>query len=345
MIRNFFNFFNKSLEKKIRTKRLLFRLKRLTSHKIYLSKGEFSHTNNKVLVNLYLFNRQKHNYISKIKNIFLKNLCASEKYNQKKLNFLLTLKSIYLKGSNNLKQINRYKDSLIKALNIIDKNDGYKISTFKSLSLYLLFFYKKLFKLSARKLRLYFLYKQLVYLNRSKLNYTYLRFLKKHLENLYNKNVEFNLINLKRFYLNSDILSEAVKLKITRNRRKMNKILNKVKNKVNIYKKRVFLGFSSSKKNQFIVKTMQSKSLQAFVFNSLKHKHVTGFRLQTKGRLSRRFTASRSISKFKYKGNLLNIDSSFRGISSVILKGNLESNLQYTKLRSKTRIGSFGIKG
>jgi hypothetical protein len=67
--------------------------------------------------------------------------------------------------------------------------------------------------------------------------------------------------------------------------------------------------------------------------------------MEASGRLTRRYTASRSISKLRYKGNLLNIDSSYRGLSSVLLKGNLKSNLQYTKLKSKTRIGSFGLKG
>src|SRR5947199_388343 len=43
--------------------------------------------------------------------------------------------------------------------------------------------------------------------------------------------------------------------------------------------------------------------------------------------------------------NLLNIDSSYRVLSSVLLKGNLKANVQHTKLKSKTRIGSFGIKG
>lgn len=85
--------------------------------------------------------------------------------------------------------------------------------------------------------------------------------------------------------------------------------------------------------------------LRNIIINNLKYKHTTGFRLEAKGRLSRRYTASRSVFKLKYKGNLLNLDSSFRGISSIILKGNLKSNIQYTNLKSKTRIGSFGIKG
>ena len=48
--------------------------------------------------------------------------------------------------------------------------------------------------------------------------------------------------------------------------------------------------------------------------------------------------------KKKYNGNLLNLDSSFRKLSCVILKGNLRSNLQYTKVESKTRIGTYGLK-
>jgi hypothetical protein len=87
------------------------------------------------------------------------------------------------------------------------------------------------------------------------------------------------------------------------------------------------------------------KHLEKLILKNTKYKHVTGFRIEANGRLTRRYTASRSISKLRYKGNLLNIDSSYRGLSSVLLKGNLKSNLQVTKLKSKTRIGSFGIKG
>jgi len=68
-------------------------------------------------------------------------------------------------------------------------------------------------------------------------------------------------------------------------------------------------------------------------------------RLEASGRLTRRYTASRSVSKIRYKGNLVNVDSSYNGLSTVILKGNLRPNLQYSKLKSKTRIGSFSLKG
>jgi len=154
--------------------------------------------------------------------------------------------------------------------------------------------------------------------------------------------VEFNLVNLRRFYLNSDILSESITLKIRKNRRKILKFLNTLKRKVKIHnKKNIYYQPVLNKLNI----NLDKKSLQRIVLNNIKYKHVTGFRMEASGRLTRRYTASRSISKLRYKGNLLNIDSSYRGLSSVLLKGNLKSNLQYTKLKSKTRIGSFGIKG
>jgi hypothetical protein len=154
--------------------------------------------------------------------------------------------------------------------------------------------------------------------------------------------VEFNLVNLKRFYLKSDILSESLILKIRKNRRKILKFLNTLKRKVKIHnKKNIYYQPVLNKLNI----NLDKKSLQKIVLNNIKYKHVTGFRMEASGRLTRRYTASRSISKLRYKGNLLNIDSSYRGLSSVLLKGNLKSNLQYTKLKSKTRIGSFGLKG
>lgn len=341
LIKGFFNLYNKKLEKKLRTKRLLLRFRCLSSNKIYLSNGEFKHTTNNVLVNIYIFNRQIHNYLFKLKNIYLKKFLRRKSINK---NIIKKLNIINKKGLDNIKEINKDKYLLINILEIVENNKKYKINTFKSLSNYTETFYKNVLSLTMKKLRLYFLYKQLIYLNRSKLNYTFLRILKKHLENIYNKNVEFNLINLNRFYLNSDILFESIKLKLTRNKRKMRKIINKIKNKVEVLEKGLFL--KSTSKINYELKNLNNKELlKRTIFNNLKYKHVTGFRLETKGRLTRRYTASRSLSKLKYKGNLLNLDSSFKGMSSVILKGNLESNLQYTKLSSKTRIGSFGIKG
>jgi hypothetical protein len=70
-----------------------------------------------------------------------------------------------------------------------------------------------------------------------------------------------------------------------------------------------------------------------------------GVRLEVKGRLTRRLTASRSLFKIKWKGGIRNIDSSYRGLSTVMLRGHFKSNVQYSVVSSKTRNGAFGLKG
>ena len=340
LIKSYFNLYNYKLERKIRSSRLLLRLRRLSSHKIYVSNGEFKHTNNKVIITLYLFNRQKFNYDKKIIKSFYKSW-----WNQdilyKRLHILFERRQlIESKALQSLEKLNKRKFLLINTLESHTKKK--EILDYKNLSEYIAIFYKKLLKKSLDKYFLFYCNQQLILINESKFNYNYLQYLKKYLEKIYNKNVEFNLVNLKRFYLNSDILSESLILKIRKNRRKILKFLNTLKRKVKIHNKKSF--YYQSVLNKLNI-NLDKKFIQRIVLNNIKYKYVTGFRMEANGRLTRRYTASRSISKLRYKGNLLNIDSSYRGLSSVLLKGNLKSNLQYTKLKSKTRIGSFGLKG
>ena len=251
---------------------------------------------------------------------------------------LIKHKAIYL-----LKNGNILNHILLEKLNI-------KLITEKGLIKYIRNFYEKYVGITLVKLELYLYYKQLIMSSEYKINYIYLIYLKKYLEKMYSKNVEFNLINLRRFYLNSDIFSESIILKLTRNRRKLLIHLNKLKKKVIIHKeKNVYILHSNmpnnNNNNKLYVNNLKKKYIEKIVTNNIKHKYVSGFKLETKGRLTKRYTASRSIIKQKYKGNLLNINSSYKGLSSPVLRGNISSNLQYTKLSSKTRIGSFGIKG
>jgi hypothetical protein len=70
-----------------------------------------------------------------------------------------------------------------------------------------------------------------------------------------------------------------------------------------------------------------------------------GIRLEIKGRLTKRYRADRAIYKIKWKGGLKNIDSSFRGLSTVLLRGYLKPNVSYSINKSKRRVGSFAVKG
>ena len=57
-------------------------------------------------------------------------------------------------------------------------------------------------------------YKLLLNLNKSKFEDNFLLKLKPLIKKIYNKEVEFNIVNLKTMYLNSDIFTQAVSLKL-----------------------------------------------------------------------------------------------------------------------------------
>ena len=358
-IRNYFYLYNKNIERKIRRKKIYNRRRKLSINRIFLSKGEFKHTNNKVIITLYIYNKQKNNYLLKLKkryiNKFLINILSFKKNNMikslsgknilsNKLILLKKLKKITINGTLALIEANIFKPRVARILK--DLHQKRKINNFKVVSKYVNKFYKKYMKKSLRRLFIYTYYRRLIYVNKSRFNYTYLQYIKNKLQVLFNKNIEFNFINLKYFYLNSNILSESILLKIRKNRRRLMRHLSNLEKIVKIRKKRVILSEIIKKKNLNTKKYFyNNKFLYKNIIKNLKYKHIAGFRLEANGRLSKRHTASRSINKVKYKGNLLNLDSSYKGLSSVLLRNNLNSNLQYTKLNSKTRIGSFGLKG
>jgi Mitochondrial ribosomal protein (VAR1) len=109
-----------------------------------------------------------------------------------------------------------------------------------------------------------------------------------------------------------------------------------------------FFPFADDLKSK-IVKRWSTKnrniSFKSYILNSLKHLNMRGIRVEAKGRLTRRFTASRSVFKMKWKGGLKNVDSSFKGLSTIMLRGHVKSNIQYTFINSKNRIGAYGVKG
>lgn len=86
-------------------------------------------------------------------------------------------------------------------------------------------------------------------------------------------------------------------------------------------------------------------SLEKHVFTSLKHLSMRGVRIEIKGRATTRLTAARSIFKTKWKGGLKNVDSSFKSLSAILLRGHLKSNIQHTCISTKNRNGAIGVKG
>jgi hypothetical protein len=208
-------------------------------------------------------------------------------------------------------------------------------------------------------------YKKNIYYSRYKFNIRNILVLKNILNKLYNNNkIEINIINLKYLYLDGNVLALAVVKKLKSRKRR---ILRVIRMALRLSKKPYINKFYSNFLNinsldtVFIKKTSNSfisnniplnKDLiskpisykSRIVFYYLKHRIISGMKLQGTGRLTKRLTASRSISKYIGKGSLKNRASSYNGLSTVVLRGYVKSSLQYVNTNSYNRIGAYGIK-
>jgi hypothetical protein len=198
--------------------------------------------------------------------------------------------------------------------------------------------YTKSFSLDLHKLLI----------NDTKFETSVLSELTRLVSNIYNKDVEFNIVNLKKLHLNSDIFTQAVSIKLKNrnnnvyrvlksslsnvklsdeNRRKgkylsrlrqhkeellINKIRNTKINSMfaNVIAKNDPLNmlllniFPTTENLKRDIKSRWSNvkrsiSLKNYILRSLKHIDMAGIRIEAKGRLTRRFTASKSVFKMK----------------------------------------------
>jgi len=402
LIKSYFNFF--FTKKVLKSKRLAIRFRRLAINKIFISKAELKHTSSKVIITIYVYNEERRVLIRKIKRLeailfpsFFKviqskinnkslsieeklNMINNQKNNISLINFLYELKSNLIQQIKLeekkllLKDLNK---DLIKLINIITlcENDLASYKYYESL--YKDYIYKTHLE---REINIISYYKLLLSLNKFKFENKFLSKLKELISKLYNKEVEFNIINLKTLYLNSDIFTEAISLKLKNRDNKLLRVLksslsmiklpkvNRVREQYNNKKElwinkinNININLINNSYNKDILNKLlldlfnnsfdnlseenNENLLSNLVLNSLKYKNMAGVRLEVKGRLTRRFTASRSVFKIKWKGSLKNIDSSYKGLSSVMLRGYVKPNIQYSLINSKTRNGAFGLKG
>lgn len=198
-------------------------------------------------------------------------------------------------------------------------------------------------------LPLYVYYVQMVYIHNYKYKNWFLLGLKDIIHNVFQKKIEFNIVNLKYMHLSSDILSESMAIKL---KNRNNRILKVLRRALKLIKISSFYSFLSVYKRNFNIKDYKTLKMHFYlpnknirtVINSIHYRKINGIRLEATGRLTKRLTASRSLFKIKYKGSLKNINSSYKGLSSTISKGYMKPNIQYTNTNSKTRNGSFGLK-
>lgn len=386
------------------------RLRRLSLKRIFNSKIELKHTFNKVVINMFVYNEEKRILYKKLqilrKFIFSDNISSlNNKYSSlpifnklhilnKKSNEVSFIDYIKIIRNNFLLRIKNEEKNILLNNNLIMKKKFYinikkllyTVETINNIisicekdknkykmynSIYNSFFNKIYLN---KEIKLLSYYKLLLLINNNKFKDAFLNRLSTLISKIYNKEVYYNIINLKSAALNSDIFTEAIGIKLRRRSNRVLKTLkkffksfkvpkvNKWENKIIpiLYLKKVNTSFFNkyNNKNEDLLNGLLSNiflycnnknkidnTLKGHVLNSINYKQVVGIRLEAKGRLTKRFTASRSLFKVKWKGSIRNIDSSYKGFSSAILRGHLKSNVQYSLINSTTRNGAFGIKG
>ena len=422
LLKSYFNF--QINHKLLKTKRIATRYKRLSTKRIFVGKGELKHTSSKVIITFYVHNTEKI-YLSKAIYLVNKAMFNPEKplkmyinkdINNKEIisyNRPFTLKEFlalpehynqwYIEHVTPYIDVkNLYLSNLNMQYNILSKMVNLKLITKEDKNKTLVNLYENIgsfnypdYKTYMAKTKYYYLsslrrFRYLLGFNNVKFTKPFISELIRLVQNIYNKKVEFNIVNLKKMHLNSDIFTQAVALKLKNRDNKLYRVLKsslrKVKlpnvnritdksnkaNKDELFVNRIrndnissmfsndnvkdplnnllldFFPSADDLKVNIVKRTsikQRSISLKNYVLKSLKHINMRGIRVEAKGRITRRFTASRSIFKMKWKGGLKNVDSSFKGLSAIMLRGHVKSNLQYSFMSSKNRNGAFGVKG
>ena len=441
LLSSYFNLYyaKKHFKSMGKSKRIPMRFRRLSLKKIFISKTELKHTNEKVVVTLHVYNEEKRLIVRKIKRLerilfHVKKVGPGwkKKYSSlplvNKLNLIDKLVnemppidfitdtrdyfedlSIYLNKTiipkvsiNALEKVQKDMANAEKQLTYFENIITLYNNNIKSFKLKFDSYYGNYLrqKYLEKEIRAMAYYLSLLRLNNYKFdNVKMLPFLKEKLFKLYGKKVEFNIINLKNLYLNSDIFTQAIAIKLkNRDNRllrvlrrslsmvklpRLNEVVEKQRVTINVNKvwenkmKNMNVNYISSNykagndiinhmlEQAFVKKTderemilpplsnsvgqsidnTKKSTIEDTVLDSLKYKRTGGVRLEAKGRLTRRFTASRSVFKVRWKGGIKNIDSSYKGLSTVMLRGHAKSNVQYSIINSKTRNGAFGLKG
>ena len=246
-----------------------------------------------------------------------------------KLNLLFKRK-LFLFRKWNMFFLKKNNNTLINFLLKLNNKKLYKVPRYNRL----------LLKKNLRVVKMLFKNTRLISFNRTKFHHLILNFRNLGISNLiakiYGKKVVIKLVDLKSIHLNSDVFSSAVALKLRDRKNKAVRILRKaILQMVRIPDLHTVITFDDT------IETMNKNN----IVNTIKQQAVTGVRFEAAGRLTRRLTAMRAVFKYRYAGSLKNWRSSFNNKASTLLRGYAKSNGQYTIINSKTRNGTFGLKG
>lgn len=215
--------------------------RRRSSKRIFIGRGELKHTNSKVIITFYVYNTEKMSLKREFLNLFdvlnssrrkkinindpfaqtsetAEGAQASEK--QITYDFYFYITEFFINNLNAyLLVLNKYFEYLtnLVKLKVLNNKEKFAIFTNKTNNFYAYNYPNYYnFKNIVEKRYLENLYKlqYLLKFNSVKFEKPFILKLTQIVEELYNKKVEFNIVNLKKVYLNSDIFTQAIVLKL-----------------------------------------------------------------------------------------------------------------------------------
>ena len=235
LMRSYLNLYSNKLRTKVRkhrSRRFEIRKARRLMNRILFSRAELKHTNDKIIITIYIYNADKKYLFNKIKNMpALYKAHKSDKLKRINTSKNLFIKKTYKTSSDIKSKINEHKKSFFfLENNVSDKNAFYNINTYKK------HFYFNYTKKFLRKDIISVFYKQMLAFNKSKFEKKYLVLLTNHLTEVYKKKIEFNFVNIKHLYLDSYIFSTALITKLKKLAKIKKSFLKGVKRFLDMFK-------------------------------------------------------------------------------------------------------------
>ncbi|XWW92078.1 ribosomal protein S3 (mitochondrion) [Cordyceps javanica] len=344
--------------------------------KIYVSNPDIKYTNNKAIITLFTLNRER-NYLFKK---YIKTNKKIQSYLMQRYLFLYknNIMNLYNVLLTNYKNKNKHIGYfLLTGGASKSKFIQYKLkylSQFLLLkNLYLKKVWSRIIKTFIKRHLIFLRKNELLYsLNQLKFNkLTLLNKLSLLLNKIIGKKIEYNVINLKSIIFNSDLFTQALTLKFQKRKsfnykKNILSILGRVNFPdfdntnyeeenftLNKYKDGKILSYLSSLRtkginnhqnlDKFISEVHSldtNKNIHNNIFNSIQYKNIEGIRIETKGRLTKRYRADRAVHYKKWKGGLQKTS-----LHSTLFRGNVNPNISYSVANNTRRVGSFAIKG
>lgn len=240
----------------------------LSTLRVFLAKGSIKHTSNSAIITLFIYNKERNfNLIKSLyrfrrvirkaslegliqlkywkrkkhRRIYFKRLPFLKilyRFNKKKILNYSEMKIIMMKQYRSIEKNSGFTNYLYRADSIIDYswrtktiNDPISFHRFKGSGEPLLIENKVRM---SKKIEKYNRYLYLVLTNKKKFEKRYLENLRVLASKIYNKNVTFNFIRLKKYYLNSNIYTQIITLKLKNRDYSVSRVLGMSLNSIKV---------------------------------------------------------------------------------------------------------------